>query len=100
MTIAEVNRAINSRVRLIEIEDRKKASFDYILADLIGRSIARIYNSSNKMPTLSEAYPSLFNKEDEEEKIQENKIKLSALRFKKFASSYNARFKERGQDEN
>ena len=93
MTLAEVNRAANSKIRVTKIEDEKRASFDYILADLIGKSVARIYSSSNKLPTLSEAYPSLFSKETEEQKIQEKKAELSAIRFKQFANSYNKRFK-------
>lgn len=94
MTLAEVNRAANSKIRMIKIEDKKKASFDYILADLIGRSVSRVYNSSNKMPSISEAYPSLFTKEQEEEAVQEKKVELSALRFKQFAKSYNTKYKE------
>lgn len=89
MTFAEINRAIASAKR----KEQRKASFDYVLADLIGRSVARAYNSTNTMPSLAEAYPSLFNKEEEEEKIQEQKDKLSALRFKQFAQSYNKRHK-------
>ena len=94
MTLAEVNRAANSKLRMIKMEDEKRASFDYILADLIGRSVSRVYNSSNKMPTLSEAYPTLFNKEEENERIQQKKDELSALRFKQFANSYNNKYKE------
>jgi hypothetical protein len=93
MTLAEVNRAANSKIRMAKIEDKKKASFDYILADLIGRSVSRVYSSSGKMPTLSEAYPSLFDKAEEEQKLQEKKAELSILRFKQFANSYNKRFK-------
>lgn len=92
MTLAEVNRAANSKIRMTKIEDEKKASFDYILADLIGRSISRLYSSSGKMPSLSEAYSSLFSKEQEVETIQQKKNELSALRFKQFANSYNNRF--------
>ena len=87
MTIAELNRLITSKKR----REQRKASFDYVLADLIGRSVARVYNSANTMPTLS---PTLFNKEEEEEKIQEQKDELSALRFKQFAQSFNKNFKE------
>ena len=90
MTIAELNRLIASKKR----REQRKASFDYVLADLIVRSVARVYNSANTMPTLSEAYPTLFNKKEEEEKIQEQKDELSALRFKQFAQSFNKSFKE------
>ena len=36
----------------MKAEERKKASFDYILADLVGRSISRVYNSANKYPPI------------------------------------------------
>ena len=93
MTFAEINRAIASKQR----QEKRQASFDYILADLIGRSVSRIYNSTNKMPALYEAYPSLFDKEAEEEKIQEQKDEVSAIRFRQFARSYNEKFKGGGQ---
>jgi hypothetical protein len=71
---------------------------DYVLADLIGRSIARIHSSSAKLPSLAEAYPSLFDVEEVEDKIQEKKDELSALRIKQFAQSFNSRFKEVGKE--
>lgn len=73
---------------------QEKASFDYILADLIGKSVARIYSSSNSIPEISEVYPSLFDSKEIQEKRQAQKAELSALRFKLFAKSYNDRFKE------
>lgn len=94
MTIGEFKRLINSKVRIIEVQDKKQATFDYILADLIGRSVARLYGSSNKMPTMSEAYPSLFTKEVEEEAIQARRDEVSAIRFKSFANSFNKNFSE------
>lgn len=90
MSFAEVERAVAAKRRI----EQRKASFDYVLADLIGRSVARVYNASNKMPTLSEAYPTLFDREAEEEELQKKKDELSALRFKQFANSYNKKFKE------
>lgn len=94
MTFAEINRAIESKNRLKEEEERRKATYDYILADLIGRSVSRIYNSSNNLPALHEAYPSLFDKEAEADRIQQQKDELSAARFRQFAQITNKRFKE------
>lgn len=94
MTFAEVHRAIESYNRVYIAEEKRKATNDYILADLIGRSVSRIYNSSNKMPALYEAYPSLFEKEVEERKIQERKDALSAARFRQFVQLTNKKFKE------
>lgn len=92
MTLAELERAVASKRRIQKVEAKEKASFDYILADLVGRSVARIYSSSNKMPDIKEIYSSLFDEEDEkviEEKRQERQAELSALRFKQFADAYN-----------
>lgn len=100
MTLAELIRAIDSKKRIQKERAREKASFDYVLADLIGRSISRIYSSSNAMPQIAEAYPSLFDSEELQEKRQEKKNELSVLRFKQFAQSYNKRFnKEVGKEE-
>lgn len=98
MTLAEVERYIASKKRLIKLEAQEKASFDYTLADLIGRSISRIYNSTNKMPDISEVYPTLFNSEEIEVQKQQKKNELSALRFKQFAESFNAKYKEAGKE--
>lgn len=71
-----------------------KATFDYALADLIGRSVARLYNSSNHMPEISEVFPTLFDSEEIKQRKQEKQVELSALRFKQFAQSFNKKFNE------
>lgn len=94
MTIAEITRMAKSKQRTTITESKERAVFDYLLADLIGKSVSRIYSNSAKMPELYEVYPSLFEQEDIEEKKQEQRDTLSALRFKQFAQSYNKRFKK------
>lgn len=96
MTLAELERAINSKRRVEKVRAQEKASFDYILAELIGRSVARIQSSANRMPEIGEVYPSLFDTEEIQQKKQEKKAELSALRFKLFAESYNKRFSQGG----
>ena len=91
MTYAEITREIESRKRMQIEQAKEKASFDYILADLIGRSIARLHSSSNHLPSIAETYPSLFVAEEIEEQQQEKKDTLSAIRFKQFAEAYNKR---------
>jgi hypothetical protein len=92
MTIAELERYFASRQRMEKQRAQEKATFDYKLAELIGRSIARIYNSSNHMPDISEAYPSLFDSEEIKAQKEKKQAELSALRFKQFAQSYNQKF--------
>lgn len=94
MTLAELFRLMESKRRIQKMQSQEKASFDYILADLIGRSIARVYNSANQMPEINEVYPTLFNSKEIEEQKQVKRDELSALRFQLFAKSYNKKFKK------
>ena len=98
MTLAELERVIESKKRLKKIEAQEKASFDYIHAELVGRSIARIYSSTAYYPEISSVYPSLFDSVELQQKRQEQKAELSALRFKQFAHSHNKRIKEVAND--
>ena len=93
MTLAELERAVASKKRMIHQEQQTRATFDYIMADLIGRSMSRLYGSSNGMPKITDVYPSLFDNKEEEERIQAKRDELSATRFKLFAQSFNMRKK-------
>ena len=75
MTLAELTRLLDSKRRMQKLQAQERASYDYILADLIGRSISRVYNSSNTMPEISAAYPTLFDGEE----IREQKAQKSSL---------------------
>lgn len=97
MTFAELERVIKSKQRVRKIQAQEQASFDYKLADLIGRSVARVYNSKNRIPDIAEAYPTLFDEKDIVEKKRAAKAEISAQRFKQFADSYNKKFKEGGR---
>ena len=99
MTIGELDRAIASKQRVRKIEEQEKASHNYILADLIGRSISRLYSSSGKMPAIYEAYPSLFNSEEVQQQQAEQKAQLSVLRFQQFAQFHNSKIKKDGGKE-
>lgn len=99
MTLAEFDRLVSSRKRVQERDAKEKATMDYILGDLIGRSIARIYNSSATYPEIYEVYPSIFEKELIEQAKFEKRMELSALNFEQFAESFNKSFAEReGKD--
>lgn len=100
MTLAELERAIESKKRLYISTSKEKAVFDYTLADLIGRSISRIYSSSSKMPEIAEVYPTLFDSEEIQEQKAQQKAELSALRFKQFATSFNSKFKKEEAKDN
>lgn len=97
MTMIEIERAIDSRRRIEKRKAQEQASFDYILADMIGKSIARIYSASNKMPAIEEVYPALFDAEEKAINKQEQQARLSAIRFKQFALSYNKRWAKKNE---
>lgn len=94
MTFAELERLILSIRKREKQRLQEKASFDYMLADLVGRSVSRIYNSNSKFPVIQDAYPTLFDNAELEEKRAQKKAELSALRFRQFADSYNKKFTE------
>jgi hypothetical protein len=93
MTLAELIRLIESKRRVQEKQLKERATFDHILGDLIGRSMARVYSSSARYPSIAEAYPTLFSQAEIEENVQAKKDELSVLRFKQFTQSFNAKFK-------
>ena len=93
MTFSEIERAINSKKRVAKEQRKERAIFDYTLANLIGRNVARLYSSSITMPTLSAAYPDLFDAKEEQEIIKEKAQEVSAIRFRLFASAHNQKIK-------
>lgn len=97
MTIGEVVRFIESRSRVRRIEAQEKASYDYILANLIVKGIGITLGSKDTMPSIQDVYPNLFDElaKEQEEKIQQQKAQLSALRFRQFAQSYNSKLKNK-----
>lgn len=93
MTLAEVERAVLSWQRVQKRQAQEQAAYNYIMALLIGTSVAS-YFGDVKVPPMEEVYSHLF--EERAAQVQEQKIdkktELSALRFKLFAKSYNDRF--------
>lgn len=98
MTLAELERAIESKRRVQKESAQERAVYDYTLADLIGRSIGRIYSSSANYPNISEVYPTLFDTQQVEEAQANRQAELSAIRFKQFAAAFNSNFKKEAED--
>jgi hypothetical protein len=96
MTLAELGRATESKIRVMKAQKQEKAMFDYILAELIGRSNARLHSNTATFPQIFEVYPTLFDAKEFEERKQQRMIEESALRIKQFAESFNkkSRMKE------
>lgn len=95
MTFQELQNCFESRSRVIKREKQEQATFDYILGDLIGRSIARIYNSENSYPKIYEVYPSIFDKEEMEQAEFDRRMELSALKLQEFTKSFNEKFNKK-----
>ena len=89
MTLAEITRAVDSYNRKKRREEQEKASYDYILADMIGRSVARLFNGNNRFPEIYTVYPTLFDNKEIQEREQQTRMEMSVIRFKQFAQAYN-----------
>lgn len=72
-------------------EQRKRALYDYKLADLIGRSMARLYSKTAALPELSEAYPQLFDEGQLAEAKAEREAERFAAQLRAFAAAHNDR---------
>lgn len=92
MTFAEILRRMESYKRKMESRMKEQAEFHYILADLIGISIARILDKDVKYPSIDKVYPKLFKKS--EEQIEKEKTDISVARFMQFANAHNAKFEQ------
>ena len=94
MTIAELNRRLKSYQRVKKAQAQESAAHNYILANLIGVSIASHLSSDITMPRIEEVYSTLFDEKAEETKQQKENLKaeLSVLRFKQFANFHNKKY--------
>lgn len=101
MTVGEVNRAIESNNRITKIKAQEKASYDYILAGLIGKYVSLILTGKGSSPKINEVYPGIFDDivKEQEEAAEQQRMNLSALRFRQFAQSYNNNFSQGGAKE-
>lgn len=88
-TISELGRLAASYHRSRKAELQEKSSLDYTLADMIGRSVSRIYDSSNTLPNIEEVYPSVFDKEAVEQKRKERQAEELAIKFNQFVNAFN-----------
>ena len=101
MTPAEVNRAIESKNRRRKIEAKEKASFDYILANLIGKNISIVLNGKGELPPIREVYTGLFDEETEEQKeqVETQKANRFAMQLRMFADAHNKKLEKGGKNE-
>lgn len=90
MTKAEIERHLEGAVWQL----KSKAQFDYLLADLIGVSVARILDSKAEYPPIEKAYSFLFEDTVPEANEEEIRMENSMNRFMEFALKHNAKLRE------
>ena len=91
MTVAEIDRFMKGAEYRIKLD----AQFDYMLANLIGVSVARIISKDATYPPIEKVYPTLFEAPSQEEVQREEEEKLvtnSTNRFLEFAMKHNKQF--------
>ena len=74
-------------------EAQEKATFDYIQADLMYKSILRVWKNVS-YPRIEEVYPTLFDQKDQQEKRRKAKEEASVNRFMLFAQAHNQKFNQ------
>ena len=92
MTLAEIERYCDGAVWRL----KQQAQFDYSLADLIGASVGRLFDSNITYPTLYQVYPHLFEEKietPEEEQESEIATTNSINNFLAFAMAHNAKMR-------
>ena len=93
MTLAEIERYSHG----VLARKKEQAQFNYILADLIGISAARMMSDEVKYPDIEDAYPTLFAKTPEEIK-QEREAEAADInsvnRFLEFAQKHNTKMRK------
>lgn len=95
MTIAELNRFIDSWKRKSKIQAQETAVHNYILAGLVTKGIASYFDSNIEFPKIEEVYSNLFNEQAEEtkEKQLDKVTEASVARFMQFATFHNNKYK-------
>ena len=99
MTLAEIIRFEDGAMWRMQMQ----AHYHHTLANLIGISTARVMSSDVEYPSITEAYPHLFEKEIAEEKKVEQEREVatqnSINRFMEFALRHNSKIgKEEGDE--
>lgn len=89
MTLAEVERFLQSFKRREDRRLKEKASFDYKLAGLVGVSFGRYFSKNFDFPEIYEAYPSIFSKEEVEEARIKDRQEKSIQNLMNFVKKYN-----------
>ena len=99
MTIAEIDRAAASYKRRFDMESKQKATYDYILSQLLGISVSRAINGGDKdFPAIEEIYPTLFKERAIATKDAKADAKATAfgIHLKQFAQQHNKKLEKRG----
>lgn len=91
MSIPELNRAIKVKTKLIKDEERRKASFDYTLASLIGTAVGRAFSGKGKFPEIYNAYPDLFDEEEVQVARAKAQEQAFAAQLRQFADFHNSK---------
>ena len=94
MTIAELNRFVESWKRNYTRQEKERAAHNYILAGLVGKCVASYFSNNIEMPKIEEVYSNLFEEKVEETKNEKENLTTDAsvARFMQFVNFHNKKF--------
>ena len=95
-TYGEIIDLLNAHNKNKKEELQQEASMNYQLANLIGVSVGRLMDKKAKMPSLEEAYPTLFEKKEEKTKEPpQQDWRIFKARMMQYAGAHNNKQKKK-----
>lgn len=95
-TYGEVIRYIIAYTNKLKTDIKMSLRSAHLTADLVGASVARLFDSEIKFPDITEMYPSLFEEEIQELEKQKEIERLNTLKenFANFAKAFSEKARE------
>lgn len=91
MTYEEMRLVIDSFNRREKARVQEMASMNYQLGNLVGMSVARLFDEKAKYPTLFEAFPTLFDDLEIDTTPRQQDWRIMKDRLQQYATAHNTK---------
>ena len=93
LSLGEIARRLESYQRVKERNQKEKATYDYIQANLIAKLVGIVLGDKSETPKIEDVYPTLFKEEVETEEEQaQSQSEKDAIAFMTFVQQFNKKF--------